>query len=75
MENTNMKPRVLVVDDEETIRNLLKGRLTREGYDVRECANGEEASRELKTGAEVGVVVTDLKMPGKDGLTLMREAR
>ena len=39
-----IKPRVLVVDDEETIRKLLKGRLEREGQDVAIAGNAEEAS-------------------------------
>lgn len=38
-----MKPRVLVVDDEQDIRELLKFYLNKEGYEVIEAANGEEA--------------------------------
>ncbi|MGZ3688287.1 MAG: sigma-54-dependent transcriptional regulator, partial [Bdellovibrionota bacterium] len=70
-----MKPRVLIVDDEETIRKLLKARLEREGHDVAVAANADEAQKAFKTGAEVGVLVTDLKMPGKDGFALMAAAK
>ncbi|MCC7440327.1 MAG: sigma-54-dependent Fis family transcriptional regulator [Bdellovibrionales bacterium] len=70
-----MKQRVLVVDDEETIRKLLKARLERDGHDVVACAGAAEAEREFGTGAPIAVMVTDLKMPGKDGFELMKWAR
>ncbi len=68
-----MKARVMIVDDEETIRKLLKGRLEREGYEVTSCANAGEAETAFKMAgkAPVGVLVTDIKMPGKDGFSLM----
>jgi DNA-binding NtrC family response regulator len=69
-----MKARVLVVDDEDTIRKLLKGRLERDGYDVTTAANADEAQAQFKNG-EVSVMVTDLRMPGKDGFTLMKWAK
>jgi DNA-binding NtrC family response regulator len=62
----------MIVDDEDTIRNLLKSRLEREGFDVAVAANAEEAMQQFSGGAEYGVVVTDLRMPGKDGFELMR---
>jgi len=66
-----MKPRILVVDDEDTIRKLLKSRLDREGEDVSVVSNADEAETQFKKGAEIGVLVTDLKMPGRDGFQLM----
>ncbi len=69
-----MKARVLVVDDEDTIRKLLKGRLERDGYDVTIASNADEAQAQFKNG-EVSVMVTDLRMPGKDGFTLMKWAK
>lgn len=71
----SMKPRVLVVDDEDTIRNLLKSRLTREGWDVAVASNADEAQSTFEKGGEVGVMVTDLRMPGKDGFALMDWAK
>jgi DNA-binding NtrC family response regulator len=65
------KARVLVVDDEDTIRNLLKSRLDREGFDVVTASNADEAERAFQKGGEFGVMITDLKMPGKDGFALM----
>ncbi|MGE0616231.1 MAG: sigma-54-dependent transcriptional regulator [Bacteriovoracia bacterium] len=70
-----MKPRVLVVDDEDTIRNLLKSRLEREGHEVTCVANADEAEKAFTQGGEVGVMVTDIKMPGKDGFELMKITR
>src|SRR4051794_1694897 len=70
-----MKPRVLVVDDEDTIRKLLRSRLERENQDVHVAANAEEALATLSKGAEFSVMVTDLKMPGKDGFELMAQAK
>lgn len=70
-----MKPRVMVVDDEETIRKLLKSRLERDQLEVTVASGADEAQKLFKQGPEVGVVVTDLKMPGKDGFQLMAWAR
>ena len=64
-----MKPRVLIVDDEDTIRKLLKSRLEREGHDVAIASNGEEAQAQFSQG-EIGVMITDLRMPGMDGFAL-----
>jgi DNA-binding NtrC family response regulator len=68
-----MKQRVMIVDDEETIRKLLKGRLEREGFEVVACANAHEAELAFKNSstAPVGVLVSDIKMPGKDGFSLL----
>ena len=70
-----MKPRVLVVDDEDTIRKLLKSRLERENNEVVTAANADEAEKIMASGAEFGAMITDLKMPGKDGFELMAAAK
>jgi len=70
-----MKPRVLIVDDEDTIRKLLKSRLEREGYDVATASSADEAQTAFTSGGETGVVVTDVRMPGKDGFELMSWVR
>ena len=69
------KARVLVVDDEDTIRKLLKSRLDREGFDVVVAANADEAQGAIEKGGQVAVMITDLKMPGRDGFSLMAWAR
>src|SRR6266849_4315258 len=67
-----MADRVLVVDDEQSLRKVLAATLQREGYEVTVCGDGEEAIAALeRDGADV--VVTDLVMPRMDGLTLLRK--
>src|SRR5262252_5212214 len=63
-------PRVLVVDDEKVIREILSDFLTMEGYVVRTVENGEHALRELERRS-YNLVITDLKMPGVGGLELL----
>src|SRR5882672_2931475 len=66
------KPGVLVVDDDETFRNLVADRLSRTGHRVAAAPDGETALT-LLDGVEIAVV--DLLMPGMDGLTLLRKLR
>ena len=67
-------PTILVVDDEEANRLALERIFAREGYTVRTAPDGRAALESLRDGA-VGVVLTDLKMPGISGLELLRVAR
>jgi excisionase family DNA binding protein len=69
-------PSLLVVDDEEAVRELIGTTLktAAEGYDVTLAADGPSALRMMKTRS-FDVLITDLKMPGMDGMTLIREAR
>jgi Nif-specific regulatory protein len=62
--------RVLVADDELNMRRVLEAILRREGYEVVTAANGIEALEEMSR--EVHTVITDLKMPGLDGMGLLR---
>src|SRR5947208_435673 len=67
-----MADRVLVVDDEQSLRKILAATLQREGYEVEVASDGEEALAALdRDGADV--VVTDLVMPKMDGLSLLRK--
>ena len=72
-----MQPNVLVADDNDEVRSLIRRSLERAGYGVCEAANGEEAVRALRT-MSFDLVVTDIFMPEKDGLEtivyLRREA-
>jgi two-component system response regulator AtoC len=69
-----MKPLILIVDDEETQRIMLKKMLVREGYDVETASNGSEALVKFKE-AFADVVVTDVKMPGISGIELFQEIK
>ena len=62
---------ILVVDDEEPFRRLLKNELTRKGYSVSVAADGGEALRLMSNNA-FDAVLLDVVMPGMDGLSLMK---
>ena len=66
--------RLLVVDDEEGVREFLAEALQRDGHDVTQAADGHEAQRLLRERA-FDLLLTDLRMPGPDGLELLREVR
>jgi excisionase family DNA binding protein len=68
------KPRVLVVDDEASIRDLLSKTLALAEYDVDLAPDGRTALERLRV-IPYDLLITDLKMPGVDGLTVIREAR
>jgi CheY-like chemotaxis protein len=61
---------VLVVEDEENLRTLLRRTLQSQGYGVLEAANGAEALLILEEKRQVHIVVTDLRMPVMDGRQL-----
>jgi DNA-binding NtrC family response regulator len=63
--------RVLVVDDEEPMRHMLELVLRRAGFEAQSAASGERALELLGTpGHEIDVVLSDIRMPGFDGLAL-----
>ena len=62
--------RVLVVDDEEALRDVLSLLLSREGYDVTTAQSGEEAVERLEA-ASFDAVLSDVRMPGMGGLALV----
>ena len=68
------RPRVLVVDDEASIRDLLSKTLALAEYDVDLAPDGRTALERLRV-IPYDLLITDLKMPGVDGLTVIREAR
>ncbi|WP_349734005.1 response regulator [Pseudomonas jessenii] len=69
-----MTPRVLIVDDDPLIRDLLHAYLSQEGYDVH-CAATAELAETFLASQTVDLVMLDIRLPGKDGLTLTRELR
>ncbi len=68
------KPQILLVDDEAIALTNLTHVLQREGYEVTACRDGEAALAALKR-SEFDLVLTDLKMPGVDGMEVLREVR
>lgn len=66
--------RVLVVDDEERIRRLLRMYLEREDYIIDEAADGNEALTKALEN-DYDIILLDLMLPGKDGIEVCRELR
>ena len=68
------KSRVLVIDDEESIRTLLRISLIHKGYDVTTAEDGEKGLRAFERQRHP-IVITDIKMPGMDGLQVLSKIR
>ena len=66
--------RILVVEDERDLNRILTKTLTKAGYTVDGCLDGEDAALHLM-GAAYDAVILDVMMPKKDGYTLVREMR
>ncbi|MCB2181788.1 MAG: response regulator [Desulfobulbaceae bacterium] len=69
MENRNL----LLVDDEENILKSLKREIKSEGYTIHCCQSGEEGLEILKQH-DIGVVLSDMRMPNMDGIVFLEEA-
>lgn len=69
-----MTAKLLVVDDDPELRELLHGYLGKQGYRVATAADGEQMQAQL-AGDPPDLLILDLMLPGKDGLTLCRELR
>jgi response regulator RpfG family c-di-GMP phosphodiesterase len=67
------KVRVLVVDDEEFLRSIVRERLEIAGYSVEEASDGKEALDTLVNRGPYDVLLTDIRMPSMDGITLLGE--
>jgi excisionase family DNA binding protein len=68
------RPRILVVDDEASIRDLLAKTLALADYDVDVASDGRSALERLRL-YPYDLLIADLKMPGIDGLSVIREAK
>jgi excisionase family DNA binding protein len=68
------RPRILVVDDEASIRELLEKTLAMSDYDVDTAPDGRTALERMRL-YPYDLLITDLRMPGMDGLTVIREAK
>ena len=65
-------PRILLAEDDDSLRGFLTRALERAGYEVRACADGEEAAAAL--GEVWDLLLTDIVMPGLDGIEVARLA-
>ena len=72
---TNIRPdRIVVVDDDARIRDLLRRYLTQEGFEVLLAEDGKALNR-LMTRETIDLIVLDLMLPGEDGLSICRRLR
>lgn len=69
-----MSKRALVVDDSQSIRQMVAFTLQQAGFTVVEGSNGKEGLRWLQTG-KVNLIITDLNMPEMDGITFIKQLR
>ncbi len=67
-------PSILLVDDDETLRERLARALRERGYDVRTAGNADEAMARVREDSPE-LAVLDLKMPGRSGIELLKEIR
>ena len=69
-----MEDRILIVDDEEMICSILAQRLTREGYSCMTAHNGKEGLNHFYKDS-FSLIISDIKMPGMDGIELLKKVR
>jgi DNA-binding NtrC family response regulator len=72
--NNSKGPRILIVDDDPGQRSLLDSFLRSQGFDTVTVASGEQALETLRGGG-IGMMISDVRMPGLSGLETMRRAR
>jgi len=65
--------RILVVDDEPEIINILESFLRKKGFEVVTAPGGEEAIETVNTDSKINLIILDIKMPGKSGLDVLEE--
>ena len=70
-----MARKVLVLEDESSIRSFIVINLTRAGYEVIEAETGEEALEKLKEHTDIRVALLDIMLPGIDGFEVCRRIR
>ena len=70
----NRMARILVIDDQQAIRFMIRRSLEREGHEVAEAGDGEEGIERFRQ-SPVDLVVTDIHMPRRDGLEVIKELR
>ena len=68
-------PRILLVEDKDSLRAMLEEMLRAERLDVRGVASGSQAVELLRSGEPVDLVLTDWRLPGADGLAVLDAAR
>ena len=72
----DLKPLIIMtVDDESSVRRVIRTVLERDGFTVLEASSGPEAIELVKHEPQIAMVLSDMRMPGMDGNTLAHELR
>lgn len=66
---------IFLVDDSATILLSISGILTKGGYGVEKASNAAEGLKKFQAGVKVDLLITDLNMPGMNGIEFIREVR
>jgi len=67
--------RILVIDDDDVVREMICRMLTDVGHEVTQARDGKEGLRIVAKEADIGMVISDLIMPEKEGIETIREIR
>ena len=67
--------KLLIIDDEEDIREMLRIMLKRAGYEALTAPNGSAAAKLLEAGEEIDLIITDVVMPEVDGIATIIETK
>jgi two-component system chemotaxis response regulator CheY len=70
-----MKRKILIVDDSESMREVIASGLETSGFDVIKGINGEDGLKRLRSIDYADLIITDLNMPVMDGITFLKEVR
>ena len=70
-----MAKTILIVDDSESMRTVVKLTLTRAGYDVLEAGDGQQGLAALDKAGKVHLIVSDVNMPNMDGITFVTHVK
>ncbi|PXF50701.1 MAG: hypothetical protein C4B57_11790 [Deltaproteobacteria bacterium] len=70
----NGRPKILVVDDDQSLREFLEILLAKEGYRVWSAPSGQKALQ-LMDRENISLVISDVRMPGIDGMTLLKKIK
>lgn len=71
----SLSPKLLIVDDDPTVLSVMKKLAIGAGYTTFSVQSGEDALRTLETGEKIDVLITDVCMPGMDGMELLRKVK
>jgi two-component system chemotaxis response regulator CheY len=70
-----MKKKILIVDDSESIREIIAAGLESSNYDVIKGVNGQDGLTQLINNPNIECIITDLNMPIMDGISFLKEVR